>query len=129
MGIAELELRRHHTNDGVDLTVELDRFAWQIQICAEPATPQAIADQRYLVVPWLLLFGQESAAKRRFDAEQRTKIGRHACAPDTLRHVAAREIETRAVGDGGIFVRGDVFKNVLTLAPIKEDPGRCWEMP
>jgi hypothetical protein len=54
--------------------IECHRLPDQLWVCAEATVPEAVADERHLIAPWLELFGDKSAAHLRRDAGARAKV-------------------------------------------------------
>src|ERR1051326_3042316 len=83
--IRELESARHHADDGVNLTIELDGLSIQHGRRAEPSLPQAAAQDHHAMLAVLFFLMDEGAALRRINAQGREKISRRHRAEDPLR--------------------------------------------
>src|SRR5262245_51739987 len=99
----EIEARRRHPDDRVALLIECHGLPDDLRVCAEATLPEAVAEKRDLIAPWLELFGDESAASLRRDAEQGQKFQRDALPLQMRRpaasgeHVIARHPACQAV--------------------------------
>src|SRR5581483_12098012 len=98
--------------DSVAPLIELDGLAENRWIGCVARAPEAIADDRDLIVAILHFFGSEKAAKRGRDAEHRQQIGGSAHASNGFRPVALGDIEAGAAEIGDILEYAG-FRNVV----------------
>ncbi len=108
----EVEARRHHADDVVDLAVEHQRTADGIGRAAETALPEAMAEDHRRLPARGILGGGERPAQRRADAQHLEQIGGDQPNPQPLRR-AARQAGLPAVA-------GRHPRERPVLAPVEE---------
>ena len=91
------EARRHHADDGDGLSIHPDRLSDDRGIAAEPALPEAVAEDHHPVVPVGPLVGRERAAQHRSDAQGREEARHHELGDELLRRPLARQVDAVVV--------------------------------
>src|SRR5262249_41162357 len=105
--------RADDTDDGVGLASELDGFADDGWIGAEPAVPEAIRNDHDISAARAVFFGCKGAALRDWRAEEAEEFIGDVDAFDLLRTIPAADIHAGAAA----VVGGDVVEHLRLLAP------------
>jgi hypothetical protein len=95
-----LEARRHHADDGVGRVVEADLASDHRGIRAEPAAPEAVADDHQPRAAQAIVVPSEAAAEHGRDAEHVEVSRRDPLAFETLGRIPAQHDRLPAPGDG-----------------------------
>ncbi len=84
----------HHADDGVGLAVQFESAADDAGIAAEFSLPQAVAEEHFAVMSWVVFFIEKCAAEKRRNAHCAEKSGGGADAVNANRIAGAGEIES-----------------------------------
>ena len=122
-GQGEKKLRRHHTDNGVDILAERDRFADNRRVGGETALPEAMADKRYRAAGGRAFGWLEASAYQRLRCQHVKEIWRYARCIELLGLLASGECEgvgsegrdsrKRAVAVADAFVSGQRERDTL----------------
>jgi hypothetical protein len=110
---------RQHADDGIAVAAELDGLADHAGVAAEPALPEAVAEDHRARGPGLVVIGSVEAAEERLHAGERQQVGGGHAAQHALRLARGSEIEALAARGG------EAGKEVARLrAPVEiVEPG------
>src|SRR5204862_7391873 len=100
-------------DDRVWTAVEGDRLPDDRPIAAEARSPDGVAQNDDVRVPWFVLLRSKRAAERRPDAEHGEEICRHRRGVERIRLALSSEIQ--AV----VPVDGHVLEDIVLIAPIE----------
>src|SRR5215510_1258083 len=89
----EIEIRRHHSDDGIRFRVERQRPAHDFRIRAESALPQTVLEHDHLIAPRLVFAWQKCATDRRLDAERIEEAGGDAITAESFWLMRASQVE------------------------------------
>src|ERR1051326_2391015 len=84
-GRRELKISREHPGHRIENVVQPDLPSGNVPVGAEPLLPNPVAQNRYAVSSWPVLFRKEIAPKRETDSEYRKEIRGNACTEQSCR--------------------------------------------
>jgi hypothetical protein len=90
-----IEAGRHHTNDGVGASAEMNLATDDTAVGGEARRPEPMRENRDLVVAGLVLLGDKGAPEQWPCAEHAKELMRHPAGRYALRRVSVGEIEVR----------------------------------
>ena len=114
----ELEASRHHADDGVDVSAQVDGTTHDIGIAAEPPLPQPLAQENHWRPIGQILLRRECAPEHRVDAEHRKQVGGDCLAAELLRLTRPDQIQA------SIPKSRHSFKDGVLNLPVQEISGR-----
>src|SRR5215472_9653836 len=111
---AERKVLRQNTEDGVGLSVKLDRSVYDVPIAAKLALPERIAEQSNVAVARLVFIQTETSTENRLDSEKWQHVS-HRVGGSNLYGACVGASEVRATSQG---VSANLRKGLIAIEQV-----------